>query len=269
MSVDKFGRSIISGSPTSSDSSHLLSPYRHGFIFTSDGNIDVENLKLCNVKSPTESSDCVNKQYVDTNNENLLKKIDTVKNTIPIIVAKHSDLERKAFVDNVRDLESRINTAMNVIPDMINQKIYLDTQTYKRKYDDEIKKLQQKVDDVTKSINQQIDLDTKSYKTKYDEELKKIRKAIVSDATEVRAVLTQNISDLKNDINYELTNLKYDLKNLIKEKVVEQDGKIDKDLTSIENKLKDFQKTVQNRIDLLENRIVNFRLDTVENHTVN
>lgn len=259
MSVDKFGRSISGSSSSTSgglNNSHLFSPYQHDFIFTSDGNIDVENLKLCNVKSPTESSDCANKQYVDTNNENLLKKITSVKDTIPIIVAQHSDLERKAFLSNVKDLETQINSAIRVLPDMINQKVDLDTKAYKRGYDDEIKKLQQKIHgfirDMPNIISQQIDLETRPYKAMHDDELKKVRSAIVYNTDMVRTSIARNNSELKGGMNQ----LKYDLENLITAKMTEQKSEIIKDLADLENKLKDFQKTVQNRfgalVDLIE-----------------
>lgn len=67
MSLDKFGRSTLTRSGGGEiNSSQLLSPSRRrGFIFTEDGNIDIEKLKLCNVNSPTEDGDAVNKKYVD------------------------------------------------------------------------------------------------------------------------------------------------------------------------------------------------------------
>lgn len=79
MPVDKFGRSITTHSTGGGSSPHLLSSYRHGFILTGDGNIDVENLKMCNVKDPTDKFDCANKQYVDNADINLMGKINTIE----------------------------------------------------------------------------------------------------------------------------------------------------------------------------------------------
>lgn len=117
MSLDKFGRTIVLSS--NSSSSHLLSPYRHGFIFTIDGNIDVENLKLCNIKDPTEVYDCANKRYVDTVNENLFKKVDTIK----------------------QNLLAKCDATINAIPEVVNHQVNLNIQAYKIDLENSIKNL--------------------------------------------------------------------------------------------------------------------------------
>lgn len=117
MSLDKFGRTIALSSKSSS--SHLLPPYRHGFTFTIDGNIDVENLKLCNIKDPTEVYDCANKQYVDTVNENLFKKVDTIK----------------------QNLLAKCDSTINAIPEVVNKQVNINIQAYKIDLENSIKNL--------------------------------------------------------------------------------------------------------------------------------
>lgn len=111
MSVDKFGRSNIDRGIPSSSSSHLFSPYRHGFIFTEDGNIDVENLKLSNVKSPTNDNDVCNKRYVDGSLTSLNKELHTIiemssKNTIREL--EHGDI--KNIYLKIADVDNKITS---------------------------------------------------------------------------------------------------------------------------------------------------------------
>lgn len=63
MSVDKFGRAA--DQPNRFRSLITASSGR-GLTFMGDGNINIENLKLCNVKRPTNKKDAANKDYVDS-----------------------------------------------------------------------------------------------------------------------------------------------------------------------------------------------------------
>ena len=82
MSLDKFGRSTLGRGGADVSSSHLLSSSRRGLIFTEDGNIDIEKLKLCNVQSPTEYGDAANKKYVDDNMAAVILELNSLKNDI-------------------------------------------------------------------------------------------------------------------------------------------------------------------------------------------
>lgn len=108
MSLDKFGRSIHK---EAQGASHLLSPYRHGFTFTSDGNIDVENLKLCNVHNPHDKKDAVNKAYVDDHISVLKKEFHTV-------IQMPADIERKLVAD-----KKKISESFNDLKSLILKKI--------------------------------------------------------------------------------------------------------------------------------------------------
>lgn len=96
MSLDKFGRSSRGGGSEIISSLSSLE-HRRGFIFTTDGNIDVEKLKLCNVQSPTEEGDGVNKKYVDDN-------INAVKSDITN-TSTHLDTYKKNMDDTKRSIK--------------------------------------------------------------------------------------------------------------------------------------------------------------------
>lgn len=73
MPLDKFGRSSSSTTLLSSRlryGGHIGGKIKH----TTDGDIDAENLKICNVKEPTADGDASNKHYVDT-------QINKIKNS--------------------------------------------------------------------------------------------------------------------------------------------------------------------------------------------
>jgi hypothetical protein len=70
MSLDKFGRS----SHRHRDFNERHTPHAIGFSFTPDGNIDLRNLRICNVSSPLEDNDVVNKKTLsEIVNDEMLK----------------------------------------------------------------------------------------------------------------------------------------------------------------------------------------------------
>lgn len=133
MSVDKFGRTNIDRG-ASSNSSHLLSPYRHGFIFTEDGNIDVENLKLSNVKSPTNDKDVSTKRYVDDSLTSLNKELHT-------FIEKYSkdtiqELEHK-YINNIylkiSDVDGKVKTFSESL-EIIKKLIYNEVENLRNEF---------------------------------------------------------------------------------------------------------------------------------------
>lgn len=48
---------------------------RHPIIFTADGNVDVESMKICNIKAPISliGANATNKKYIDIKPEELHK----------------------------------------------------------------------------------------------------------------------------------------------------------------------------------------------------
>lgn len=96
MSLDKFGRS-----------SHLEHYHNNkeqfatsitGLSFTPNGNIDVGNLKICNVRSPTDENDAVNKSYL----MQLLKNFDVE------LIKVHQEIVR-TFENKLIQLSNTIN----------------------------------------------------------------------------------------------------------------------------------------------------------------
>lgn len=75
MSVDKFGRHI-------NGKQCLRGPKGEGFDFTSDGNFDIRNKKLCNVANASNATDCVNLQTLQTSVEICLQSFDKVSKPI-------------------------------------------------------------------------------------------------------------------------------------------------------------------------------------------
>lgn len=108
MSLDKFGRSAARSSDIAS--SHLLSQYRRGLVFTADGNIDIEKLKLCNVQYPTEDDDATNKKYVDDNITSVKLKCTGQMSQLT------SDLaEQKASLTTIEKSLEKLKTAVTAI----------------------------------------------------------------------------------------------------------------------------------------------------------
>lgn len=61
MGIDKFGRAISSEGAQPSHSS----PLTFGYVLTSDGNIDVQKKRICNLAKPLNPEDAVTKEFVD------------------------------------------------------------------------------------------------------------------------------------------------------------------------------------------------------------
>ncbi|CAH1107072.1 unnamed protein product [Psylliodes chrysocephalus] len=70
MSLDKFGRAS-----EVRKSRNLVASASIGLAHTPDGDTDIENLKVCNVKTPTLNTDAVNKGYVDQHLRNVSNEV--------------------------------------------------------------------------------------------------------------------------------------------------------------------------------------------------
>lgn len=122
MSLDKFGRSTRSGGEISS-SQLLFSSHRRGFIFTKDGNIDIEKLKLCNVQAPTEDDDAANKKYVDKQKTDIKKSIKKLETQV-LNVEKLNTNDITAMKSNITSLS---NTIKSIEKRLISLKEYTTT----------------------------------------------------------------------------------------------------------------------------------------------
>lgn len=75
MPVDKFGH-------RRRHANERVKPYMPKVAHTPDGNIDAENVRICNVKAPTTNSDAVNKLYVDEQMQVYHNELGALQKTI-------------------------------------------------------------------------------------------------------------------------------------------------------------------------------------------
>lgn len=73
MPVDKFGRSRSIKNKSNPQST----PITYGYVLTSNGDIDIQNKRICNVQlKPIENHEVTSKYYVDSLHAETIKKID-------------------------------------------------------------------------------------------------------------------------------------------------------------------------------------------------
>lgn len=75
MSLNKFGHRSGIYNPT-------VPKLTYEFVHTTDGNINIENVKICNLKEPTIDTDASNKGYVDMQDQKLSEHISTLTTRI-------------------------------------------------------------------------------------------------------------------------------------------------------------------------------------------
>lgn len=110
MPLDKFGRSA-----RSSASSSLLTKFQFAsaFKYTTTGDLDVENLKICNVNEPTLDNDVANKKYVDSKNSIIIKHFDEVDSRITLRFKENETRVEKlqaVSIANNRKFEDKLKT---------------------------------------------------------------------------------------------------------------------------------------------------------------
>lgn len=105
MSLDKFGRSAVPHA-----TSHQLLIQRE-FTYTKDGNVNIGNLKLCNVQSPTEGGDASTKDYVDLPIENLYNKVHISNEKLGALGEAVDDisLQVKSSMNRIQELDQFLN----------------------------------------------------------------------------------------------------------------------------------------------------------------
>lgn len=110
MNIDKFGRSMIRGA----NSHQAMSLKPQGFPRTSDGNYDVENLRLQNLAAPLLPKDASSKQYVDE----LVEKIEHQQDSLRERVRKLEEMAEKLTESSPRLQQriARIEKAVNELP---------------------------------------------------------------------------------------------------------------------------------------------------------
>lgn len=185
MPLNKFGQSI-----DNSNYNSILQKVQFssgvGLKHTQTGDIDVENLKISNVKEPTLDTDATNKKYVDTSIKELYatnkKYVDTsikeLSTTVLETITKISEKLTKSInncykiieqnTKNIEHLENQVKTLTIKVAEDIKS---LDT-TISNKIDETSTALQllrnnhfQQLQEHEKSINNLV-LELKTFKTK-------------------------------------------------------------------------------------------------------
>lgn len=130
MTLDKFGQS-------SNQSNLMLSKLHYNqnnLKYTSAGDIDAENLKICNVKTPLTDTDVTNKKYVDIEisklSNDMLKALHNITDKIIkktsqslVDVKKYIQVHTTSTRNDLEDLRLRnekLNKSMDTLNDYIN-----------------------------------------------------------------------------------------------------------------------------------------------------
>lgn len=128
MSLNKFGRSSKAPNEVKVIRTQNL------FAFTSQGDYDLQDRKLCNVKIPTEDSDAATKKYVDANSVSAMNTFnEKFKQTEKLIVSdvnkKISNLTKTVLTSSQTSTErttllnTKIENMLVSMPSMIDQKV--------------------------------------------------------------------------------------------------------------------------------------------------
>jgi predicted RecB family endonuclease len=96
MSINKFGKS-----KGGHHRKEIVQLHTNFFSLTQDGDYDVDNHKLINVKTPTDKSDCVNKIYVD---DTILHAGNDLKSTMKIEL----NLLRTQILDKIAEVRANL-----------------------------------------------------------------------------------------------------------------------------------------------------------------
>ncbi|XP_057665972.1 uncharacterized protein LOC130899836 [Diorhabda carinulata] len=100
MPVDKFGHRH--------QTSYARLPVKITFPHTQDGNIDIENMKICNVKEPTTNSDAATKKYVDVQ-LNDLRAINSPLIQAHVVVLQQQDRDIKDLAVGLNEMRNELH----------------------------------------------------------------------------------------------------------------------------------------------------------------
>lgn len=97
MGLDKFGRGSLADLNKNRYKSTVH--INHGFTLTSDGHIDVQNKRICNLSNPKNSNDAVTKSFVDKKLHNLgddIKKLISISKveTDAVLNSHYSEINK-------------------------------------------------------------------------------------------------------------------------------------------------------------------------------
>lgn len=120
MSVDKFGRHTIV-------SKGVRGPKGDGFEYTTDGNFDIQQKKLCNVADATEKNDSVNLNTLKNSVENCMSLInDKITKSNKTIAEDIQYLKTNTLIQ----LDKKFNANSGIITNLSKPKHTFDAVNY-------------------------------------------------------------------------------------------------------------------------------------------
>ena len=162
MPRDVFGRArgnnLLSSSSTAALKSILLKQQQQ-LSFTKDGNLNLENHRICNVSLPYDKNDVCTKQYTDVIKEDFNKKTDNLVSALRALnknIAEADKLWDNKFNAAISNIENQIALRQKRV-DKIEETV--------SKFNSDVEILNKKVELLIKSLNNELnELKTKSMK---------------------------------------------------------------------------------------------------------
>jgi ribosomal protein S15P/S13E len=150
MSVNKFGRSSQSNNVRDLRSQFAyFSAVAGGSVIlhrTTDGNIDINNVKLCNIKDPTLNTDAAHKKYVD----NKIKDAQKYSAEALKVLNSKMDFNSESINKQIKDVIERVRSEANTNLEKQTLNIRESFEVHTRKNMQDISK---QMDDINASIN--------------------------------------------------------------------------------------------------------------------
>lgn len=222
--MNKFGRSL----PTTSRQKGVRVLQAPNLIaLTKDGDYNVRDHRLCNVKSPTEDSDAVNRKFVDNLTSSLLAKIDkSSSDCVQLIeslineIRKNMENQISNFVDgNKKYVDSKNNQLRDEIKTLVDaNKAYIDS-------------TDKQLRDMIKTLNEDI-----MYVREGADYISLERRFSAIDA-KIQTVKNQTIENLKPKFDQLEDTLKSTLSVMVQTLLTAELSKIKKELSQIATKV--------------------------------
>lgn len=210
MVLDKFGRSLDAASRTPTQP-----PLRLPFSYTSEGNLQFENVQLSNVKTPFKPKDVANKSYVDDNITKIEGEIKTITKTMidfkmglqhvsyetDTLTQKQKHLEEEGFEMNKKtnnDWSTALNTHKKENENRLNE--------MNKKTDDWIKTTSDILSDL-KTVQEQLHeklTGVDSLVKNVERELNQFRFTVVPQISELSLMIKNGDDSLKREMMKEL-----------------------------------------------------------------
>lgn len=193
MSVSKFGRS----------SKYRPQPQRglqrhHGvtLTYTEEGNINFNNLRLCNVKDPVNESDACNKNYVN----------ETVRARTEMFDLQYEQtLER--FDDMISDIRDDLSVVLNEFHAGIGKRMDSLQKIIHESENNQMKYVNATVDKIVRQVNEKLDSGNKQVQNEIDDSLSEIKSDFSVAFNNFYAGIEKRMKNLENSMKDSETKL--------------------------------------------------------------